>query len=154
MIKYNDWQLSTNWSRGYWFVSSEAQSDVKDINLISDNEAKSCFFRRRRWLLKWNEYSPRKIMGQNAALSLWQPSMFTSMTDKSTRQHFREARPPPEKRRWQPFSSLALHGEACVSGRLTTFNVRTLEIWPCAVNNSETRPAERFAEKVLLRSPH
>ena len=50
MTKYSDSQLS---------VSSMAHSDVRDINLISDNDCKSCFFRLLRWLLKRNKYSPR-----------------------------------------------------------------------------------------------
>ena len=151
MTKYNDWQLPINWSLVDWSISSAALSDVRDINLISDNDCKSCFFRLLRWLLKWNEYSAKKTMGDDGILSPWRPSLLRLMTDRSTRQHLSDARPPPEKRRWPWVLALIALGWSCVRGRLDTLKARTLEIWPCAVKTGKVTPVERLAEERTVK---
>lgn len=145
--KYNDWQLS---------ISSVAHSDVRDINLISDKDCKSCFFRLLRWLLKRNEYSPRKTIGDDVILSPWQLSLSTSISDRSTRQHLSDARPPPENRRWQVLSLVVLVlicslGWSSGRGHEVALKARTLDIWPCAVKTDTHEPVERLAEESSVK---
>ena len=137
--KYNDWQLSFKFA---------ALNDVKDINLISEKDWESCFLRLRRWLLKRNENSPRKTIGEDVILSPWRLSL---MRDRSTRQHLSEARPPPEKRRWQVLSFVGwpfICSFGCMFGLgdLVVHKARTLDIWPWAVKIDEVTPVERSAE--------
>lgn len=133
-----------------------AHSDVRDINLISDRDCKSCFFRLLRWLLKRNKYSPRKTIGDDVTLSPWQLSSSTSMSDISTRQHLSDARPPPEKRRWQ-FLSLKVLVLICSlgwsfgRGHVVALKVRTLDIWPCAVKRQTHVPVERLAKEICVK---
>ena len=140
MTKYNEWQLS---------ISSVAHSDVSDINLISDKDCKSCFFRLLRWLLKWKEYSPKKTMGEDVNLS-------ASMSDKSTRQHFSDARPPPEKRRWQVLSLEVLElicslGWSFGRGHVVALKARTLDMWPCAVKTQTHVLVARLAIEISVK---
>ena len=147
MTKYNDWQLS---------ISSMAHSDVRDINLISDKDCKSCFFRLLRWLLKRNEYSPRKTIGDDVILSPWQLSLSTSISDRSTRQHLSDARPPPEKRIWQ-FLSLEVLVLICSvggsfgRGHVVALKARTLDIWPCAVKRQTHVLVERLTREICVK---
>ena len=143
MTKYNDWQLS---------ISSVAHSEVRDINLISDKDCKSCFFRLLRWLLKRQEYSLRKTIGDDVISLPWQLSLSTSIRDRSTRQHLSDARPPPEKRKWRVLSLVVLVlicslGWSFDRGQEVALKARTLDIWPCAVKRHTQVPVERLAEE-------
>ena len=145
ITKYNVWQLSIKSWLDEWLIISAAFNVVRDMNLISDKFSKSFFLRLRRWLLKENEYSPKKTIG-DVIVSLWQPSVSTSMSDRLRRQHLSDARPPPEKRRRLLVLSLLALGWSRDRGRFVTLKALTLDMWPWAVKNGEVKPEERLAE--------
>lgn len=144
ITKYNVWHLSIKSWLDEWLIISAAFNVVRDINLISDKDSKSCFLRLRRWLLKENEYSPKKTIG-DVIVSLSQPSVSTSISDRLRRQHLSDARPPPEKRRSLLILSLLALGWSFDRGRFVTLKALTLDMWPWAVKNGEVKPEERLA---------
>ena len=146
ITKYNVWHLSIKYWLDEWLIISAAFNVVRDINLISDKDSKSCFLRLRRWLLKENEYPPKKTIGEDVIVSPWQPSVSTSMSDRLRRQHLSDARPPPEKRRRLLVLSLLALGWSGDRGRFVTLKALTLDMWPWAVKNGVVKPEERLAE--------
>ena len=146
ITKYNVWHLSIKYWLDEWLIISAAFNVVRDINLISDKFSKSCFLRLRRWLLKENEYSPKKTIGEDVIVSPWQPSVSASLSDRLSRQHLSDARPPPEKRRRLLVLSLLALCWSCDRGRFVMLKALTLDMWPWAVKNGEVKPEERLAE--------